>query len=99
MEIAFHTKELRAICEDIAIARNKYGTNVASLLTRRMADLQSANVISELLAGNPTFCDDCHMTINIAEGYKFFIKKNHSKKKTDWNTTSRIQIIEIKYYE
>lgn len=99
MEIAFHTKEIRAICEDIAIARKTYGTSMANSLTKRIADLQSANFISELLVGNPTFCDNYHMTIDIAGGYKFLIKKNHVRKQTDWNTTSRVQILEIKYYE
>ena len=53
MKIDYREKRLRAICLDSRKADKELGRNVAKKLQRRLADLDAADYVRELVAGNP----------------------------------------------
>lgn len=53
MDLAFHTKALRRICESESAAQRALGTAVSEQLKHRLADLQSASSLADVRAGNP----------------------------------------------
>lgn len=53
MEIRFKDKQLRQICEKVSIATKKLGDVGARKLRTRLADLEAAGHVGELVAGNP----------------------------------------------
>lgn len=54
MELAFDTKELRAICEEPDVALAALGQAMAMTLRDRVADLRAADNLSELPLEAPT---------------------------------------------
>lgn len=53
MEIRFRNKGLREICEKRAVAARRLGDVGARKLGTRLADLEAAERVTDLLAGNP----------------------------------------------
>lgn len=53
MEIGFKDKKLRELCEKQAVARKKLGDACARKLHVRLADLEAAEAVTDLVAGNP----------------------------------------------
>ena len=53
MEIRFGTKELSNICQKRAVAIKKLGDIGARKLRTRLADLESAERVTDVQAGNP----------------------------------------------
>src|SRR5262245_53225573 len=53
VNLAFSTLELRTVCENQVAAERAYGIEVARDLRARLADLQDAENVRELLAGEP----------------------------------------------
>lgn len=53
MEIRFKDKKLRDICEKQAVAKKKVGDACARKLRTRLADLEAAEQVTDLVAGNP----------------------------------------------
>lgn len=54
MEIGgFRDKKLREVCEKQAVARRKLGDACAHKLRTRLAELEAAATVAELVAGNP----------------------------------------------
>lgn len=53
MEIGFKDKKLRELCEKQAVARKKLGDACARKLHVRLADLEAAEAVADLVAGNP----------------------------------------------
>lgn len=53
MEIGFRDKKLRELCEKQALARKKLGGACARKLHGRLADLEAAEAVTDLVAGNP----------------------------------------------
>lgn len=53
VEIGFRDKKLRELCEKQAMARKKLGDACAHKLQTRLAELEAAATVAELVAGNP----------------------------------------------
>lgn len=53
MEIHFKDKKLRTLCEKQAVARKKLGDACARKLHSRLGDLEAADKVTDLVAGNP----------------------------------------------
>jgi toxin HigB-1 len=52
-EIRFKDRKLRELCEKQAVARKKLGEACAHKLRKRLADLEAAETVTDLVAGNP----------------------------------------------
>ena len=53
MKISFKDKKIREICEKQAVAEKKLGTACARKLRARLSDLEAAERVTDLVAGNP----------------------------------------------
>ena len=53
MEILFKDKKIQDLCEKRAIAEKKLGSVCARKLRARLADLEAAAAVTDLVAGNP----------------------------------------------
>lgn len=53
MEIDFRDDKLRGLCEKERVARKKLGDACARKLCSRLADIDAARVVTDLVAGHP----------------------------------------------
>lgn len=53
MEIRYKDKKVRELCEKQAVAEKKLGTASARKLKVRLAALEAAACVTDLIAGNP----------------------------------------------
>ncbi len=80
----------------------KVGPKVAGALKKRLADLDAARTVDELLAGRPRVSKD-HLSysVQLDGGYALVFMANHVKNPTnnagevDWQRVSRIKITRI----
>ena len=106
MEIAFETKELRTICEIEAHAQDRLGDETAGAPKRRLADIRSAETISDLIAGRPRELDNGtgQMVIDLYSNYRLVFCANHPSNTVadignlDWSRVSRVKILSIEVY-
>jgi hypothetical protein len=107
VNLAFVTLELRTLCETPAIAERELGMLAAQHLRDRLADLQAADSIMEVLAGNPREADPdgaSHYVIDLADGYCLKLYANHKKiprlgAKVNWAEVTRVMIHAIEKSE
>jgi hypothetical protein len=103
LELAFHSKPLRTICESETEATHEFGEAVAAVLRHRLADLSAAKSPSDVPVGRPRALtsDPTKMCLDLCDGYVVTFCSNHPKNpKTpsglpDWEKVSRIKILEI----
>lgn len=53
MEIGFETPDLQELCEIERVAKRKLGAPIAKQLKNRLADIQAASAVTDLIAGKP----------------------------------------------
>ena len=103
MEIGFRDKKLREICEKEVVARKKLGGACARKLRIRLADLEAANAVTDLVAGKPHPLKHDRagqFAVELSGGYRLvFVPGNdpvprHPDKSIDW---SRVTIIRIEF--
>jgi proteic killer suppression protein len=107
MEISFKTKQLQKLCEQSSLAQRKLGTQMAKKLSKRLADLKAASVVTDLIAGRPhplegnragQFALDLvqpQRLVFIADNQPIPIDEDGS---IDWSQVTRVRIIEIGDY-
>jgi hypothetical protein len=103
MELAFGTRQLRAICEDLAVAELSLSSSVSEQLRGRLADLHAARSLEELVAGRPTLDpdDERFLMLELAEGVILRIQVNHTDPPVlgdgtiDWTRVRRLKIASI----
>lgn len=103
VELAFHSKALRSICESDTKAVDTFGVTVASLLRHRLADLCAAKSPYDLPIGKPRALetDPTRMMINLCDGYSLTFCANHPKNPQtesgliDWQKVNRIKVLDI----
>lgn len=101
LQLAFETKYLRTLCESSADAIGELGQEVACVLMERLAELDSAVSIDDLLLGHPQAFDDGELILDLAGGYQIHCRANHPKKpittsgRIDWTRVSRLIVVEI----
>ena len=101
LQLAFETKYLRTLCERSADAIRDLGQDVARDLMRRLADLDSAVTVNDLLLGQPCASDNGDLVIELVHGYRLECRANHPNNPTttagaiDWKKVSRIKIVGV----
>lgn len=104
LEIAFHEKSHRQLCENEAIAERKLGTRVAGTLKRRLADLRAATNVKDIVVGNLRLLGRGHqqqIALELGDGYCLTFCSNHKSPpllasgEIDWTQVSRIKILRI----
>jgi plasmid maintenance system killer protein len=104
LELAFHSKELRTICESESEATTTFGVALAEVLKHRLADIRAASSVRDLLVGRPSVVEgteDREMSVDLNEGYRLVFGANHTQNpvkksnKVDWTRVSRIKILRI----
>jgi hypothetical protein len=101
LELSFANRAIRMVCEDEDDAKAKFGLAVATELQSRLADLDAALSIKDLLAGRPKEINDTiSFQVQLSDGYKLIFSANHVTNpqkdgKIDWELVRRIKITEI----
>ncbi|HEV2687131.1 MAG TPA: hypothetical protein VGV35_01215 [Bryobacteraceae bacterium] len=104
MEIAFQSRQLRAVCEDEAHANRELDADVVEALKHRLADLRAAATGKDILAGRPRFvvCSDVEcMAVDLAGMWRLVFAANHVKNPkteanaSDWAKVTRVKIMRI----
>lgn len=89
------------LCESRAHADRMLGVGIAKVLRRRLADLQAATSIKDLVAGNPHQLSDDSMAVELCDGHRLVFCANHIKNPTteagtlDWSKIYRVRIRRI----
>lgn len=103
MELAFATRDLRALCEDFGVAEDVLGAPAAEQLKARLADIRAADNVEELMGlGIPgvTLEDGEVVTIDLSQGYRMVVKSNHEaavppEPARAWRRVHRLQVLSI----
>lgn len=104
MELSWENTQIRQLCEDEDFAKVKLGPNVAQSLQSRLADLDAASTIEDLVAGNPaeiTFKDKPCYKLDLGEAARIVFCASNVKipltndEQINWKKVTRIKIISI----
>ena len=103
VEVAFHSKALRSLCESETQAVDAFGAAVASVLRHRLADLSAAKSPYDIPIGNPRIIESNPLTmvIDLCDGYDISFCANHPKNpmtengNVDWQKVRRIKILDV----
>jgi plasmid maintenance system killer protein len=105
LELSFHNKDIRLICEDEDQAKTTYGAEITGNLQKRLSDILAAKTWSELqgLPGKLTRVSDkpySDYRLDIGEGHWIFITCGHPKppikdEDFDWQKIARIKVVKI----
>ena len=103
MELAFASRRLRAMCEDLEVARRELGAPVAAQLKARIADLRAADNVGDLVLGVVPVASDATVgvTVDLSQGYRMVITSNHGTTPSDesgdvdWQRVRRVEVVAI----
>jgi hypothetical protein len=101
LELAFHSKLIRLICESEDEARNQLGVAVAEILRHRLADMRAATSPKDLVVGRPRVEGISQMRVDLKDGVTIIFKANHPSNpvndanELDWGKVTRIKIMQI----
>ena len=103
LELAFHSRDLRDLCEKRSYAIDVYGERVAGRLRHRLADMAAAKSPRDLPSGNCRVSshDNVCMNIDLCDGFEIEFCANHVSNPTEpdgniaWQRVSRIKILKI----
>lgn len=102
MNLSFENKDLRLICEDEIKALERLGSDIASKLKSRLADMRAAESVTDLIVGNPremVYQDMPAFKIDLSPKECLIFCPVHSKLPVllngsiDWHNVSRIKLI------
>src|SRR5437763_9848242 len=77
LQLAFETKHMRTLCESSADAISELGQEVAYALIDRLADVDSAMSIKDVLMGQPQTFDNGELILDLATDYRLLCRANH----------------------
>ena len=104
MYLAFHSTELREICEFEERALEQLGIDVSQSLKERLADLMAAQSPNDLVAGSPRSIrsqNDEFMVVDLSHEYQITFVANHPVNPVDdsgaidWSRVSRVRITNV----
>ena len=104
MELAFSSKTLRDICENIEKAEEEFGEQIAEILKRRLADLRAAPCANDVVVGQPRVINGnphSKICITLHDNCSIIISANHNDMpileagNVDWTKVTRIKINSI----
>jgi len=107
MDIDFKDKKTRELCEQQAIALRKLGAACARKLRSRLADLQAAERVTDLVAGRPHQLQGVRagqFALDLVGGRRLVFEPDHQPVPSrddggiDWLHVTRIRIIFIGDY-
>lgn len=103
--LTFSTIELRQMCESGTFADNRLGKNVAASLRSRLADLNAAESINDLVVGNPRphplSENRENYVIDLADGWELHLRAANGKLPlnhdgfVDWERVNRVKVMAI----
>lgn len=103
---AFEEKEVRDTCLDQEKATRLYGHEIADGLQHRLADIEAADRIADLIAGRPAQIDGTDLyKLDICDTHRLIFCQNHGKCPTtqsgqvDWPNVRRIKITSIERHD
>jgi len=103
LDLSFENKEIRKICEDEDIATLRYGSAVAKELQKRLADIDAAKSVNDLIVGQPGEVFKkvySNYKIDLCDGYRLIFCANPVyipllEDKINWPLVRRIKILQI----
>lgn len=103
MELAFQTRELRAISEDPDAFADALQEVVRSNLRSRLADLRAATSIADLIAGRPRLSSESppRLILDLGGGVELACHANHPSPpvdadgRLDWSRVHRLKVVSI----
>jgi hypothetical protein len=102
MEIAFHTKSLRSLCEVDAVMRQKLGPIAAEALRVCLADLRAASSLSDIGASyTAKMTSSTDLEVTPTNGLEIVLRATAPKTKkpdaaaADWGAVTRVKIMEV----
>ena len=107
MEIDFKDKKLRELCEQKRVAERKLGAACARKLRSRLADLQAANSVTDLVAGRPHPLGEDRagqFAVDLEGGRRLVFEPDHNPGPfrdvggTDWSRVMRVRIVYLGDY-
>lgn len=107
MEIEFHNRKVRNLCEDTKTAVRELGSSGAKKLHARLADLQAAHDVSELSAGRPHPLKgerQGQLAIELPDGKRLILVPANDPTPRrddggiDWSGVTKVCIIEVRDY-
>lgn len=102
MEIDFKDRKLRELCERRDTAERKLGAPCARKLRSRLADLQAANCVTDLVAGRPHPLSgdrSGQFAVDLEGGRRLVFEPDHNPVPLrddcgiDWSRVTRIRIV------
>jgi hypothetical protein len=100
--LAFASKSLRKLCETEEHAEKHLDPIVAANLKRRLADLEAASSVQDLIAGRPRKSKVSEkFMMNLSDAICLHVGPNHPENpvdkhgKVDWSKVNRIKILSI----
>ena len=107
MKITFKNKHLKDICESNKKACRELGKECAKKLMRRLADMNAASVVKELVAGSPHALKGDRQgqySLRLQGGNRLVFEPNHinvpltKDGSIDWWKVSKVRVIFIGDY-
>jgi toxin HigB-1 len=107
MDIVFRDQRLRALCEQQSIATRTLGATCARRLQARLADLQAAMCVADLVAGHPHPLQGDRLgqfALDLAGGRRLVFEPDHDPVPEresggiDWTQVTRIRVIYVGDY-
>ncbi len=102
VKLAFAKKSLRTLCEKEATGVRVLGDRVARKLRARLADLDAAESMKDLVAGRPQELDILgQVRLQVTPEVALILTANHeliptlSNGKVDWGKVTRVKIIRV----
>lgn len=104
MEMAFQTSTLQKLCENENFAIHRLGPTNATKLRNRLADIEAAENVTNLVAGRPHPLKGerkGQLSISLAGGTRLVIKPNHdaiprkSDGSVDWMAVTSVTVCYI----
>ncbi len=107
MDIDFASAKLRALCEEHARMVAAFGPPCAKKLQNRLADLEAAAFVTDLVAGRPhplKYGSVGQFSVDLHGGVRLVFEPNHdpvprnADKSIAWNQVSKVRIVFIGDY-
>jgi proteic killer suppression protein len=104
VDLVFASKTLRHLCESHSRARRFLGERAAEKLRNRLADLEAASNVTEVIAGRPrapSVAPRDQLSLDLAHGYVLVFGAADNRRLTpdtiavDWRKVTRIKILKI----
>lgn len=105
MELAFHKKSLRKLCESESFAKRKLGSDIATQLKNRIADFRAIKYADDLTSMLPNISEinvsgELYFVANLHGDHIISFCANHpnnpiNNNKIDWKKVRRIKIMRI----